>query len=92
MPHTVATDASEHPVSAAAVTIYRKRAEVVRQFVVELEAGQSIIHVTKLPTCMDDSSLPVSGLGDAVIFRDGDIELVLSWEIVAPRGEKWVTH
>ncbi|KZT61867.1 hypothetical protein CALCODRAFT_463674 [Calocera cornea HHB12733] len=66
MSHTIEIDASEHPV--ASVTVYQQRAEVVRDFTVELEAGQSEVQIIKLPTCMDESSLRVDGLGNAVIF------------------------
>ncbi|KZO92067.1 hypothetical protein CALVIDRAFT_504819 [Calocera viscosa TUFC12733] len=66
MSHTVEINASEHPVSS--VTVYQHRAEVVRNFAIELEAGQSEVQITKLPSCMDESSLRVDGLGNAVIF------------------------
>ncbi|KZT61873.1 hypothetical protein CALCODRAFT_446881 [Calocera cornea HHB12733] len=66
MSHTVEINAGEHSVSS--VTVYQRRAEVVRTFAVELEAGQSEVQITKLPTCMDESSLRVDGLGNAVIF------------------------
>ncbi|KZT61874.1 hypothetical protein CALCODRAFT_463690 [Calocera cornea HHB12733] len=66
MSHTVEINASEHTISS--VTVYQRRAEVVRNFVVELEAGQSEVQIIKLPTCIDESSLRVDGLGNAVIF------------------------
>ncbi|KZT61875.1 hypothetical protein CALCODRAFT_479632 [Calocera cornea HHB12733] len=66
MSHTVEINASEHPVSS--VTVYQHRAEVVRNFAIDLEVGQSEVQITKLPTCIDESSLRVDGLGNAVIF------------------------
>ncbi|KZO92057.1 hypothetical protein CALVIDRAFT_504801 [Calocera viscosa TUFC12733] len=66
MSHIIEIDASEHPV--ASVTVYQERAEVVRNVSIELEAGQSEVRISKLPTCMDESSLRVDGLGNAVIF------------------------
>ncbi|EJT99103.1 hypothetical protein DACRYDRAFT_24162 [Dacryopinax primogenitus] len=66
MSHNINIDASEHPVTA--VTVYQQRAEVLRDFKVELVTGQSEVQISKLPTCMDESSLRVDGIGNAVIF------------------------
>ncbi|EJT99099.1 hypothetical protein DACRYDRAFT_118368 [Dacryopinax primogenitus] len=66
MSPTIEIDASQHPISS--VTVYQGRAEVVRKFAIELEVGQSEVLIDKLPTCLDEASLRVDGIGNAVIF------------------------
>ncbi|KDQ59014.1 hypothetical protein JAAARDRAFT_127570 [Jaapia argillacea MUCL 33604] len=67
MDHTTKLQASEHPIKS--VTVFKSsKAEVVRTFVHDLEAGQNKIEIVGLPSCIDTESARVSGLGDARLF------------------------
>ncbi|KDQ59010.1 hypothetical protein JAAARDRAFT_128083 [Jaapia argillacea MUCL 33604] len=67
MDHTMKLQASEHPIKS--VTVFKSsKAEVVRTFVHDLEAGQNKIEIVGLPSCIDTESARVSGLGDARLF------------------------
>ncbi|KAH7103966.1 hypothetical protein BKA62DRAFT_782983 [Auriculariales sp. MPI-PUGE-AT-0066] len=67
MANTVEYDASAHDVRA--VTVFQvDRAEVNRRIQVQLKAGQNDVVVTNLPTCLDEDSLRVDGIGSATVF------------------------
>ncbi|KAJ6615886.1 hypothetical protein B0H10DRAFT_2435257 [Mycena sp. CBHHK59/15] len=59
--------ARENPIKA--VTVYKSRkAEVVRNFSLDLKPGSNKIEITELPSCIDTHSVRVSGLSDARLF------------------------
>ncbi|KAH7099564.1 hypothetical protein BKA62DRAFT_709371 [Auriculariales sp. MPI-PUGE-AT-0066] len=67
MTNIVEYDASAHDIRA--VTVFQvDRAEVNRRIQVQLKAGQNDVVVTKLPTCLDEDSLRVDGIGAATVF------------------------
>ncbi|EJD47257.1 hypothetical protein AURDEDRAFT_184088 [Auricularia subglabra TFB-10046 SS5] len=67
MAHVVDYDATAHNVRA--VTVFQvDRAEVNRRIAVELKAGQNKVVVSRLPSCLDQDSIRVDGIGAATIF------------------------
>ncbi|KAH8115703.1 hypothetical protein DFH11DRAFT_1543173 [Phellopilus nigrolimitatus] len=64
---SVECDASKSPVDS--VTLFQtNRAEVKRKLKVELKDGQNSVEVKNLPTCLEESSIRVDGIGNATIF------------------------
>ncbi|KAG9037268.1 hypothetical protein FRB95_006211 [Tulasnella sp. JGI-2019a] len=67
MSNTIHIDSTKTPVNA--VTVFRTdRAEVQRLFSVDLKAGQNEVNLKGLPNQIDEDSIRVEGLGNAVIF------------------------
>ncbi|EJD47245.1 hypothetical protein AURDEDRAFT_113507, partial [Auricularia subglabra TFB-10046 SS5] len=67
MVNVVDYDATAHNVRA--VTVFQvDRAEVNRRIEVKLKAGQNEVAVSHLPSCLDQDSIRVDGLGAATIF------------------------
>ncbi|KAJ1559376.1 hypothetical protein HK405_010875, partial [Cladochytrium tenue] len=65
--HTVTFDAATAPIHA--VTVFQvDHAEVFRRISVRLRAGQNIVDVLHLPSCLDQDSIRVDGIGAATIF------------------------
>ncbi|KAH8115721.1 hypothetical protein DFH11DRAFT_1834901 [Phellopilus nigrolimitatus] len=65
--HTVEYDANKSAVDS--VTLFQTdRAEVKRKVKVELKDGQNSVEVKNLPTCLEESSIRVDGIGNATIF------------------------
>ncbi|KAH9838660.1 uncharacterized protein C8Q71DRAFT_752375 [Rhodofomes roseus] len=56
--------------SIKAVTVYRKAAEVVRTFTLDLQPGRITAHVTQLSSSIDDKSLRVSHLSGSTRVLD----------------------
>ncbi|KLO17389.1 hypothetical protein SCHPADRAFT_994383 [Schizopora paradoxa] len=60
-------DASKHSIKS--VTIFSSsKAEVIRNFSVDLEKGHNEVQISCLPSSIDTESARVTGLGDAVLF------------------------
>ncbi|KAF5379823.1 hypothetical protein D9615_005794 [Tricholomella constricta] len=60
-------NAPDHPIKS--VTIFKSsKAEVVRQFTLNLKVGQNKIEIKGLPSIIDTHSVRVSGLGDARLY------------------------
>ncbi|TDL17673.1 hypothetical protein BD410DRAFT_794144 [Rickenella mellea] len=67
MTNAVSYDATQHDVEA--VTVFQKNsAEITRRIKVSLKDGQNDVEVTNLPTCLDQNSIRVDGIGNAIIF------------------------
>ncbi|KDQ59015.1 hypothetical protein JAAARDRAFT_192573, partial [Jaapia argillacea MUCL 33604] len=67
MTHSTKLHASDHPIKS--VTVFKSgKAEVVRTFTQDLQAGQNKIEIVGLPSCIDTESARVSGLGNARLF------------------------
>lgn len=58
-----------HANVAEAVTLFQaNKAEVKRRIKVYLKEGQNDVEVANLPTCLEESSIRVDGIGNATIF------------------------
>ncbi|KAG9037274.1 hypothetical protein FRB95_006217 [Tulasnella sp. JGI-2019a] len=67
MANIIHIDSTKTPVNA--VTVFQtNRAEVQRLFSIDLKAGQNEVHLKSLPNMIDEDSIRVEGLGNAVIF------------------------
>ncbi|KAH8115713.1 hypothetical protein DFH11DRAFT_1301174 [Phellopilus nigrolimitatus] len=65
--YSVECDANKGTIDS--VTLFQTdRAEVKRKLKVELKAGQNSVEVKNLPTCLEESSIRVDGIGNATIF------------------------
>ncbi|KAG8905841.1 hypothetical protein FRB99_008143 [Tulasnella sp. 403] len=67
MTNTINVDTTQLEVHSACV-FRADRAEVQRVIPVELKDGQNEVCIERLPSCMDEDSIRVEGLGNAVIF------------------------
>ncbi|KDQ15818.1 hypothetical protein BOTBODRAFT_54316 [Botryobasidium botryosum FD-172 SS1] len=65
--HIVPLDAAQHPVKSV-VVFKGVGAEVTRAFSVNIKAGQNNIKIKNLPSCIDQDSIQVRGLGGATLF------------------------
>ncbi|CAE6433627.1 unnamed protein product [Rhizoctonia solani] len=62
-------DAAKQDDYIESVTVFQSnRAEVKRRVGIKLEAGQSHIHIERLPSCIEEDSIRVDGTSTAVIF------------------------
>ncbi|KAG5652604.1 hypothetical protein H0H81_004386 [Sphagnurus paluster] len=61
---SIQVDAQDYPIKS--VTIFKSgKAEVVRHFPLDLEAGQTKVEISALPSTIDTQSVRVTGLGNA---------------------------
>ncbi|KAG8869797.1 hypothetical protein FRB98_002193 [Tulasnella sp. 332] len=67
MSNIIHVDSKQSPIVAVSV-FWVNRAEVQRVLSVDLKAGQNEVHLEKLPNQVDQDSIRVEGLGNAVIF------------------------
>ncbi|QRV91001.1 hypothetical protein RhiJN_19019 [Ceratobasidium sp. AG-Ba] len=65
----ITVDAAEQDHRIRAVTVFQTdRAEVRRRVTVELKRGQNYVDIERLPSCINEDSVLVEGIGSAVIL------------------------